>query len=585
MSKELNLNPIIDILNNEIKESLESTTINYNKSLVKTCKFIQNIHDLSLYNNNDKVTKKFILLIENIKDPLHTNELLEVIKASCYLNINLLSLSKIIINCFNSIDKIKNNSDTLINFLKILILIKQSKNVDLITYCENTLRKTYLLNNLNSIKSLIIDIDINENICFISELLCNDIINFKDFTNIENRNFLEMFQNNIIKNLKVNVIEYNNYKILRHILLSIYTLIKYDLNINNIFNNYLPLVTKNLYMLEPNILVSFVNLYSFNNYINVKKDNVANNFNSNLSDNQLNVSYFFRYSEIAIFQNGLDSFKLSDIISLLDSYSSSNQGSSQFYLEIDKYIGINIDRICPDKYLAIVSSFINSGKYRNKFILLMQKKILENKENISISNLINLALMYHINIKEKYNSYILTKLENYFILNISKASNNDICNLNKIYLSIINNHDQIKNVLIYLNMNIIKNINDNDNVNKSNSTLLLNILSAFSNATPYVIDKSIYCITNAILCLLNGLEKKKSIINLKEAIQLYNNIASIQPYIDAQTFKNIINKLIVLDNLIEEKNCSLTQDDKSKLLNILQKIGYNNNRTLVKNLH
>ena len=89
----------------------------------------------------------------------------------------------------------------------------------------------------------------------------------------------------------------------------------------------------------------------------------------------------------------LDDLSLNSVIDLLFAYSSIKLGTVEFFVEIEKKIGLNINKIDPKMYCQILNFFLASRKYREKFVLLMVKKMVEKKDEIELSKLAEMLRM------------------------------------------------------------------------------------------------------------------------------------------------------------------------------------------------
>ena len=85
---------------------------------------------------------------------------------------------------------------------------------------------------------------------------------------------------------------------------------------------------------------------------------------------------------------------LPDVINLLTTYSSLNQGSYEFYETLDKYIGRNANRVEKDAIVPILYSFNISGHHRDKLFILFHKKIQKNLHQFTPSEWCTLVRLY-----------------------------------------------------------------------------------------------------------------------------------------------------------------------------------------------
>ena len=107
------------------------------------------------------------------------------------------------------------------------------------------------------------------------------------------------------------------------------------------------------------------------------------------------IKKIYNYIDYEIITN-IDEVQLHEAINILEIYSGYGLGSPELYLALDKKLGINIDKIDTKYYADIVNYFIRSNNYREKFLLLMQKKIVENITKLSISDVCKILRMYAI---------------------------------------------------------------------------------------------------------------------------------------------------------------------------------------------
>lgn len=141
--------------------------------------------------------------------------------------------------------------------------------------------------------------------------------------------------------------------------------------------------------------------------------------------------------------NYLDKFSLDELIELLQCFSNFEVGSLNFYEEIEKIIGKNIEKINPGIYLYLLDGFAKTGKFREKFMVLMQRKVLENKDYININDICKILRIFasvfssNVTIFEKLHDYVILLKENIndneladliFAYSLPNISNNNIFN-------------------------------------------------------------------------------------------------------------------------------------------------------------
>jgi hypothetical protein len=123
----------------------------------------------------------------------------------------------------------------------------------------------------------------------------------------------------------------------------------------------------------------------------------------------------------------IDSIDIEDIITVVECFSQMQLGTPELYLAIDKKIGLNINSFKPASYLRLLDSFARSNNYRDKFLFLLQKKVIENKQLINLSELAKIIRIYSA---IKVDSITLQeKLEEYFKANLDGLNDYDIADL------------------------------------------------------------------------------------------------------------------------------------------------------------
>jgi len=136
----------------------------------------------------------------------------------------------------------------------------------------------------------------------------------------------------------------------------------------------------------------------------------------------------------------LEKMEIINIIELVELIARFEVSAPEFILEAEKIVGKNINEIPPHFYVIILESFVKSKCYRDKFIVLMQNKILENKENIPLGDLCRILRIFAV--LKLSNQSFFENMQDYLLSLKNQMNNEEITNFIFSYsnLNISNNH-------------------------------------------------------------------------------------------------------------------------------------------------
>ena len=94
--------------------------------------------------------------------------------------------------------------------------------------------------------------------------------------------------------------------------------------------------------------------------------------------------------------SNLHKLNIQEVIEILNTFSHFMILNPEFYLEVEKILGTNINEIPPKDYLLILDSFVKTNNFREKFIVLMQNKVYKNKDVINKFDLCKIMRIFAV---------------------------------------------------------------------------------------------------------------------------------------------------------------------------------------------
>ncbi len=253
-----------------------------------------------------------------------------------------------------------------------------------------------------------------------SSLSCQELtestIIFYDY--ISDQSFLNEIQHLII-NYEIEV-DKNNYNDL--LLLFNRLVKKRNLNLDILFESFINNILKNFVILNSDTQVKVLSAYTLY-YLTHTNPNTNTEVSKKMDEK---IKKLFKYGENEM-MNCVRNLKMDECIEVLNAFFQVNLGSSELFEEIEKHIGLNIQSLSPDRIFIVLNTFVLSGKMRNKFTLLLQKRIVDIKQDFKINELAKILRIY-TSIETQY-EYIYEKCENYFLSVKEYLSPEDLANL------------------------------------------------------------------------------------------------------------------------------------------------------------
>lgn len=367
------------------------------------------------------------------------------------------------------------------------------------------------------------------------------------------------------------------------------TLINYlKIYINSITNNALLLDIQNLlviFLKNKNIDIYINDLLLVINDTEIPLDILINYLVPRINFEKINLQNKINFLKILTKKNTLltpkeylnekevmdelNKLNMNEVLDIIQIYSKLKLGSKNIYLELEKYIGINIDKLPANRIYDLFSNFVNSGMYRDKFLLLMQKKVVDCSLEIPILDLCKIMRIYtDINTE---NLYIYDKLLKYFISSLNFLSLHELIEISHAYsnkyLFAGNNYlfQNVENIFL----DKISELRETENIN-----YLVEILYIFLNNP-----------------------NSDSLLNSPLVKQLSKNIPIIPKNkldLDVEAIPRLFNVLLKLkineslnlsdyEYLITDNMSRLTNKELKNLLNSLKELNFVN-YTLIDNL-
>jgi len=173
-------------------------------------------------------------------------------------------------------------------------------------------------------------------------------------------------------------------------------------NFNEILTGLFPAIKTSFNRLETSLQIKVLQIFSQN------KENLT----EKKFDYKEEISELAKISEES-FRKNIDALSLDQVVQILKVFSELEVGSLEMYLEIERYIGVNIESLKSDKICTVLESFVKSKKFREKFPPLIQKRVNECKFEMSLSDLSKIIKIF-TDIETEY-LYIYDKLHTLFV--------------------------------------------------------------------------------------------------------------------------------------------------------------------------
>ena len=266
----------------------------------------------------------------------------------------------------------------------------------------------------------LVNIFLNRYLKDVLSLNCNDIIESTVlfFEYIPTQEFLNEIQNTLLCYRRE--IEQSNYM---NLSLLFNRIIKNkNLNLDIINEGLIDGILKNYIIMSSDIQVKILSAYAIY---------VASHFNPNKNmkisanmEEKIKKLYFYGEAELS---NSISNLNMDDSIELLNCLFQTGHGSKEFFENIEKHIGKNIESLSSSKLYIVLNTFVLSGKMRPKFTLLLQKRIVELKDKFRIEELTKILRIY-TTLETQY-EYIYEKCENYLLSIKDYLGYEDLANL------------------------------------------------------------------------------------------------------------------------------------------------------------
>ena len=274
----------------------------------------------------------------------------------------------------------------------------------------------------------------------------------------------------------------------------------------------------------------------------------------------------------------VSNLKLDEAIELLAALFHFGYGSKEIFEEIEKHLGKNIESLSADKIFLVLSTFVQSGKMRPKFLLLIQKRVVEIKEKFAVKDLTKILRIY-TSVETQY-EYIYEKLEKYLLTLKDYLGSEELANLVFSY-----SNPNIKSKYFILNdlEDIIINKLDTMATERAFEPIV-DILYSYlfcKKGEKRLIDKLFHVLTNAkeelglsanghfklYFCFVElktplAITTKFDSSLLQKSVSLSkNDLISINTFLRQLNYSNI-DTLTILDNLMKIEMSHLNDDEK-----------------------
>lgn len=497
-----------------------------------------------LYSNpaNDKYEESFdqyISLIAGKIQPKHLYSLFKIVeKLNCFSN----TFTVLVINALE-INESKDDQIELSQFLEILTLSKEkSSSKDLYS---KLLKYFYDMNSKQKIIKKVLDLDLNGLISY-----------FKIFSSsfsVEDQQFIDSLLKILIESYPIEL-EKNGYSLVKSLMASSMEILKGGANFNMIYDHYLPLITNEFSLINCTSQVDFIYFYSIKIQESLKK-----NMQVDLTPRDKKL---FKTAENEITENGFDAYKLFELVLIIDSFSSLNLGSDQFYSGIEEHITKSIERVSCDSYLGLVSSFIPSKKGRNKFLTLISKKIIENREHLEINKLTNLVFIYSAHFEGS--DELLESLHDYFCGHLAGLEYEDIARLCKAYLTL----KPHKNYLICNDLEEI--------ISKSMLPHDVQIVIEYLEAFIAIKKGKIEFLKKLVIRILEFDTESNDELMYTGVQSLYTSVSHLKEQLSLEDQQLVLSKLTKFDEILQKKSIHFNLSEIQTTLTALRNLGYEN---------
>lgn len=420
-----NLNPVADILDHETREVKKLNLLNTDK-IAEVLKMIINTYDnfnvdlvnsqsLKIHEINSYKLDEYLIAISD-KGVLPIKLLPSLIKAGAVVhsssNIYCSTIIKMVENDLSANSKVTGLSYT--ELLDCFYLLKNTLVRQEVFKYLFTAYIPVIKNNQEDFMKAIHEGDYSTIIKYL--LVFSPTIQSSDKENVE------LLEKRLINSYSKEL-EEDGYNNLKQVLENIYYSLKGGVNFKTLIEHYIKKITNDFSILNASAQVSFLGVFSFYYYSNTRanlnsNNNTNNNNNINSESFKQSIKKLFNTAQEEILLNGFESYRFNEIISISDSFATLNFGSAELFLEMEKYLAKNIDKLSPSGYLPLLNSLIETSKFREKFLVLLQKKISEKHEAIELPALCEIVLLYSKAIKESV--FLHENLQGYFEANLNK---------------------------------------------------------------------------------------------------------------------------------------------------------------------
>ena len=531
------MNPIVDILENEIKLIKSQKNYLNHKAIENTIELItrldlnkRNFHDMS---HKLKFEEYLILLKDN---QLSLNFLKPIIIGACFLNCtenDIFSelIEKIIdenrgsiepmeiVDCLYHLKMFCNRKDLYDFAFKKFISAIISKKKELFNEIYNGTLE-------NIIKFIHVVAPICEN---------NDQIYIDKLINVLIKDFSESLEKNHF-NLLYSILEVKYFLILDK-----------NVSLNKLFDFFSEKIRNDFSLFPPHVKMNFLSIFSEN-------------------PKQSKNDKFFETAEKEILEDGFENYKLDEVVLISYYFSEIGKGSAQLFLDIENHLANNIDKLQPSSFFQLISSLSLSNNLREKFMLLLQKQIYDKHTEIDLSELISILGIYsrHFN-----NIFLFEKLDKYLCENLIKLSEENKLFLIRAYSKIYSNINSEKKIARFMVLSDLQSHFEKQMPNNFESKVLL--LESF-----VILENNL----TENLCQSILISNVDSSISYETCLSLYSSFSYLSSKGKKYSLKRFDDILINKFLHYEKKDFKLWiniltllgNDESSQAINLLKKI-------------
>lgn len=408
--------PLLEILEKEIssfstESNTNTTNSNTNERICNLFISINNNFNLNFPDSDyeiDEISIKINSLLLKITSPLTIDQVNSIVNFSATNDFYSVELSKIVINSMKDVKDKRLSEEDIKKIVSICYYVSIINN-DLLKYC---LKLVSSFKSFSDFRNVISKSNTSSTII--------EYLSYEEFTPSD-----QEYINSLLKILSFSFkkeVEEDHFHFLISLLKLNYKFNKSNLNLNALYENHLETVISSISFMKKDTFIEIISLYSYFFF----------SYEQKAYEHKLNT-VFFKEAENFVLFSGLESFRLSEIVTILDAFSSLKEGSKELYLEIEKYIGVNIDNLDRSLYTNVLLSFFENKKYRNKFLLLIEKKVIEYVKDFSLDDLSLITALYSLHTSEIYYGYLLKNLEKVFTDNVYHMSSEGLMNVIKAY--------------------------------------------------------------------------------------------------------------------------------------------------------